>query len=132
MFKMRKAVFPCSTYYNVYFRDTKGKEHKLVQSGSGSWYEYLNVGDRVRYHGNNTNYYEKYDKSQSELIPCAGCGRSCDARAAYCSNCGTILFKANQPVTVQAQETPVVQFCRNCGTRVIQGAGFCENCGAKL
>ncbi len=145
-----------TTYYNVYFRDTKGKEHKLVQSSVGGWYEYLNVGDKVRYHGKNTSYYEKYDKSQSEVIPCAGCGRSCDARASYCSNCGTVLFKAAQPAVMQTQpatqpaemqaqpverptqsagvpeDSAVPCFCENCGTRFTPGSKFCKKCGTKL
>lgn len=138
-----------TTYYTVYFRDTAGKEHKFVQSRTGSWYDYLEVGDRVRYHGKYTNYYEKYDKSKLEEIPCAGCGARCDTRAKYCTSCGTILFKAEKPVKIQKpavsservqerqkerqkEEAPVARFCEQCGTEFEPGARFCEKCGAKL
>ena len=50
------------TAYRVWFRTDTGKTKKLVQYDKPAWYNYLNEGERVRYHGGK-NYYEKYDKS---------------------------------------------------------------------
>ena len=80
-----------STYYQVLFRDTGGRERKAVQSVR-SLYDYLEAGDRVRYHGR-LNYYEKYDKSREDFIPCASCGHREDARASRCGRCGCVLLK---------------------------------------
>ena len=146
-----------STYYNIYFRDTNGKERKLVQSNTGAWYEYLQVGDRIRYHGTNTNYYEKFDKSKEPFIPCAGCGARCDARATYCSTCGVRLFKASEPAYAKVQEREyaesemsacaAVEMAADAMPRMREGntdgqvrqdadgraiARFCEKCGTQF
>jgi hypothetical protein len=83
-----------STFYTVYFRDTRGKEHKLVKRDNPGWFDFFEIGEQVRYHGKYTNYYEKYDKSHLESIPCAGCGAGLDPRQNYCSDCGCIVLKA--------------------------------------
>ncbi|MCR4927836.1 MAG: zinc-ribbon domain-containing protein [Lachnospiraceae bacterium] len=138
-----------TVFYILHFKDTKGKNRKLTQRSTTGWYEYLKEGDRIRYHGKHTSYYEKYDKSADEEIPCAGCGKSCDARAAYCDRCGCILFKAPsaENKTDPLNETPdldngesskeneienVKKFCGKCGAAVKPGAAFCGKCGSKL
>ncbi|MCR5346684.1 MAG: hypothetical protein K6E38_02825 [Fretibacterium sp.] len=83
------------TRYIVHFRKDDGKREKLTVTDSPEWYDYLNEGDRVRYHGKKSmNYYEKYDKSHDEFIPCAGCGSLRDAREKFCGRCGCIILKA--------------------------------------
>ena len=82
-----------STFYTVYFRDTRGKEHSLVKKGNSAFFDSCEVGDRIRYHGKYTNYYEKYDKSKLDRIPCADCGASLDPRQNYCADCGCIVLK---------------------------------------
>lgn len=83
------------TRFIVNFVRNDGKHEKLSVRDSPAWYEYLNIGDRVRYHGKKgMNYYEKYDRSRDEYIPCAGCGAHRDARENYCGRCGCILLKA--------------------------------------
>ena len=57
------------------------------------WFDYLEVGDQIRYHGKNMSFYEKYDKTKDEFIPCAGCGYDEDSRASYCGKCGCVLLK---------------------------------------
>jgi len=53
---------------------------------------YLNVGDRVRYHGK-LDYYEKYDKSHDAEVPCADCGRYVDIRLENCPVCKAPIIK---------------------------------------
>ncbi len=83
------------TRFIVNFRKDDGSIEKLTEIDSPSWYNYLNEGSRVRYHGQKgMNYYEKYDKSHDEIIPCAGCGSGRDARENFCGRCGCIILKA--------------------------------------
>ena len=83
------------TRYIVLFRTNDGKEEKLSVVDNPAWYDYLKDEDRVRYHGSKgMNYYEKYDKSHDETIPCAGCGSDRDARENFCGRCGCIIMKA--------------------------------------
>ena len=53
---------------------------------------YLNIGDRVRYHGR-LDYFEKYDKSRDTEIPCAGCRKYVDIRPDNCPNCRAPIIK---------------------------------------
>jgi hypothetical protein len=57
-----------------------------------TWYGYLNVGDKVRFHAK-MDYYEKYDKSGDSEIPCAKCRRFVDIGPGTCSECGAELIK---------------------------------------
>lgn len=93
-----------SDRYKLVFRTSDGRTKK-DQSGSRTLYDYLQVGDTVRFHGTNMRYYEKYDKSRDSVIPCAGCGMNVDARSNYCPSCGCIIFKsgAGQQQTQPAQ-----------------------------
>ena len=83
------------TRFIVQFRKADGGEEKLTETDKPQWYDYLDEGDRVRYHGHRgMNYYEKYDKSEDEVIPCAGCGSVRDARENFCGRCGCIILKS--------------------------------------
>ena len=83
------------TRFILHFRKDDGSEEKLPATDNSGWYDYLNEGDRVRYHGKKSmNYYEKYDKSHDETIPCAGCGSERDARENFCGRCGCVILKA--------------------------------------
>jgi hypothetical protein len=53
---------------------------------------YLNIGDKVRYHGK-LDYYEKYDKSRDTEVPCAGCRRYVNIRLDNCPNCQVPVIK---------------------------------------
>ena len=79
--------------YKVHFRKNGGGKKTLTTIDRSAWYDYLSEGDRVRYHGKNMNYYEKYDKSGDPFIPCASCGGTVDARAIYCGQCGAVMLK---------------------------------------
>ena len=85
-----------STFYVLTFRDTHGREHRLVERDEPHRFDFFEVGEKVRYHGKYTNYYEKYDKSELKYIPCAGCGARIDPRVSYCTRCGCIALKAGE------------------------------------
>ena len=59
--------------YIVLIRTDRGKKKRIVERQDGrSMYDYLDVGDRVRYHPA-LESYEKYDKSKDEVIYCNVC-----------------------------------------------------------
>lgn len=83
------------TYENVYemkFRTDNGKKKKLKDLRNRERYDYINIGDRVRFIGRLKNI-EKYDKSRDANILCAGCNTLRDAREIYCGRCGCIILK---------------------------------------
>lgn len=82
--------------YTVYFRTNEGKKKKDSRQEDSRWYDYLQEGDRVKYHGNLLNYYEKYDKSSDNVLPCASCGSLRDIREDYCGRCGAIMLKSGK------------------------------------
>jgi hypothetical protein len=54
-------------------------------------YDYLDIGDRVRYHPA-LETYEKYDKSKDEVIYCNVCRRGTRFND-RCERCKNLLFK---------------------------------------
>ena len=78
--------------YIVYITGTNGGKRKLRTRDNHAWYDYLNIGDRVRYHPN-LSFYEKYDKSGYEYLFCSLCGKQCSINEDVCHFCGTPLFK---------------------------------------
>jgi ribosomal protein L40E len=84
--------------YTVSFRTDSGKKHYSVGRSIGDpecrlYYDYLNVGDRVRYHPQLSFKYEKYDKSHDRAIPCMFCKTMNDIRDDRCKACKSLLFK---------------------------------------
>ena len=85
-------------HHTIIFRLANGKKKKMLQksrSGAYSTWDmmtYLDVGDKVRYHGK-LNYYEKYDKSRDTEAPCANCRVYVDLRMDVCPNCGVPVIK---------------------------------------
>lgn len=112
--------------YEVAFRRNDGKFKKLTSIDSSGWYDYLSEGDVVRYHGRNMNYYEKYDKSRDDVIPCAACGMKRDARETFCGRCGAVMLKGRPAAQRQSK-----RFCTSCGAPS-EGGLFCTKCGARL
>jgi hypothetical protein len=82
----------------VVFRTNEGKKIKkqwelgTTNPSPHNWYNYLNIGDKVRFHAK-MDYYEKYDKSGDREIPCAKCGKFVDIVPYTCSECGAALIK---------------------------------------
>ena len=137
------------TIMKIVIRRNDGKIKKLTEIDRSNWYEYLTEGDRVRYHGNHMNYYEKYDKSKDPFIPCASCGLARDSRENYCGKCGAVILKGkpvqrttgaapfSQNVRQSAETEPRsarntgAAYCRYCGTKT-NGGKFCRNCGKEV
>lgn len=117
--------------YTVPIRKNGGGVKKIVEYDRTLWYDYLNEGEAVRYHGRNMSYYEKYDKSHDTYLICAGCSDKRDPRETFCGRCGCVLLKG-QPVPVQQQSYMQQQFCRSCGRPINAGKRFCGNCGTPV
>ena len=72
----------------------KKMQRKLLTGGLNAWdmMVYLNIGDKVRYHGK-LDYYEKYDKSRDAEVPCANCRKFVDIRLDKCPHCQVPVIK---------------------------------------
>ncbi len=83
--------------YITTFRDNNGKKKTLIEGNVGNdahpFYDYLNIGDRVRYYPIFNGFYEKYDKSNDTHIYCPACGTWTPVSEDYCQRCNTILLK---------------------------------------
>lgn len=82
----------------VRFRTDSGKKEVSVDRSNGNpefrdYYDYLNIGDRVRYHPQLSFKYEKYDKSHDSEIPCMFCKTMNDIQNDRCEVCNCLLFK---------------------------------------
>ncbi|HHX94900.1 MAG TPA: zinc ribbon domain-containing protein [Clostridia bacterium] len=81
------------TEYTTVFCTDTGKEKKLTERDSQrDMYDYLAVGDRVRYHPK-FGTYEKYDKSKDRIIYCNVCSMMNPIQNDRCKRCDNLLFK---------------------------------------
>ncbi len=83
------------TEYVTVVRTTDGKTKKIVeQDGSliTAW-DYLQVGDRFRYHPQFIFPYELYDKTKAPYIACVSCPAKNPPEADRCHKCGLPLLK---------------------------------------
>lgn len=81
------------TEYTTVLRTNTGKEKKLTErDGRRDMYDYLIVGDRVRYHPK-FGTYEKYDKSKDRIIYCNVCTMMNPIQNDRCKRCNNLLFK---------------------------------------
>jgi hypothetical protein len=80
------------TEFIVFFKDWRGRRHKLVSENDTTLYDYYKLGERVKYHGK-LKTYEKYDKSKDEIIFCNACCFLNEISEHYCINCGCPLLK---------------------------------------
>ena len=83
------------TEFRTIVRTSDGKQKKITEwDGSQVWaYNYLNVGDRFRYHPQFAFPYEKYDKSTAPFIGCVSCGFQNSVMNDRCQRCGVPLLK---------------------------------------
>ena len=83
------------TEYTTTVRTTDGKTKKIVeQEGSQIWaYNYLQIGDKFRYHPQFAFPYELYDKSKAPYLACVSCGTHNPVEADRCKKCGVPLLK---------------------------------------
>ena len=72
----------------------KKMKRKLNTGSLKAWdmMVYLNVGDKVRYHGK-LEFFEKYDKSRDAEVPCANCHKFVDIRLDSCPHCHVPIIK---------------------------------------
>lgn len=81
------------TEYTTVIRTDTGKKKRIVERDSRRFmYDYLAVGDRVRYHPAFSTY-EKYDKSRDRIIYCNVCFTMNPIEDDRCKRCGNWLFK---------------------------------------
>ena len=79
--------------YIVLIRTERGKKKRIVErQRDRAMYDYLDVGDRVRYHSA-LETYEKYDKSKDQVIYCNVCRLRNSIRNDRCERCNNLLFK---------------------------------------
>ena len=81
------------TEYTTVINTDAGKKKTIVEKDSGRhMYDYLSVGDRVRFHPR-FGTYEKYDKSKDRIIYCNVCSMMNPIQKDRCKRCNNLLFK---------------------------------------
>ncbi|HNX13797.1 MAG TPA: zinc ribbon domain-containing protein [Oscillospiraceae bacterium] len=80
--------------YTVYMTGVDGSKKTLRANDNRAWYDYLQIGERVRFHPN-LSTYEKYDKSRDNYLMCNVCGKRCDINEDVCRFCKSPLFKGS-------------------------------------
>lgn len=87
-------VMQTENIYVTRFSTANGKTKKLEEPEINHiWFDYLNVGDYVRYHPQFNCYYEKYDKSRDTYAICPMCNTKNGISEAVCSRCGVPIIK---------------------------------------
>ena len=83
------------TEYVTVVRTVDGKKKKIVEhEGTQIWaWDYLQPGDRFKYHPQFHFPYELYDKSRAPYIACVSCGTKNPVEADRCKKCGLPLLK---------------------------------------
>ncbi len=80
--------------YVVQFCKDNGKKAKLEETEiNHNYFDYLNIGDKVRYYPQFNCYYEKYDKSNDTYAICPICNTKNDIANDNCSKCGVPVIK---------------------------------------
>ena len=83
-----------STVYKTTFRTENGKTKILEETEINNvYFNYLNVGDKVRYYPQFNCYYEKFDKSRDTYAICPICATKNDISKDTCSRCGVPIIK---------------------------------------
>lgn len=78
--------------YTVLIRSDGGKTHACSAEDDDTVFNYYNIGDKVRHHGG-LKSYEKYDKSNDDIIFCNACASLNDIHAETCFRCHCPLLK---------------------------------------
>lgn len=85
--------FSYYTEFTVIIRRNDGKTKRIIEKDSGRiMYDYLTVGDRVRYYPA-FGTYEKFDKSKDRIIYCNICLMMNPIENDRCKRCDNLLFK---------------------------------------
>jgi hypothetical protein len=81
------------TEYTTVINTDAGKKRTIVEKDSGRhMYDYLSVGDKVRFHPK-FGTYEKYNKSKDRIIYCNVCSMMNPIQNDRCKRCHNLLFK---------------------------------------
>ena len=80
--------------YTVIITGVDGGKRKLSANDNRVWYDYLQIGERVRFHPN-LSTYEKFDKSRDGYLMCNVCGKRCEISEDVCHFCKSPLFKGS-------------------------------------
>ena len=83
------------TEYTITVQTDDGKRKKIVEidrSRTFAW-NYLNIGDRFRFHPKFAFPYERYEKSTARCLYCVVCERENPLEADRCQKCGVPLLK---------------------------------------
>ena len=81
------------TEYTTIINTDAGKKKTIVEKDSGRhMYDYLSIGDRVRFHPK-FGTYEKNDKSKDRIIYCNVCSMMNPIQNDRCKRCNNLLFK---------------------------------------
>ncbi len=83
------------TYYTEFvlvIQTTTGRKRRIARDNDRKMYDYLKVGDRVRYHPA-FDSYEKFDKSRDSIIYCNVCSMMNPISNDRCERCSNLLFK---------------------------------------
>ncbi len=78
--------------YQVKIKGNNGKKKILKWKNIDTAYNYYNIGDEVRYHGE-LKTFEKYNKSKDKIIFCNACLTKCNIEDDYCPHCKCPLLK---------------------------------------
>ena len=78
--------------YSVSIKSDDGKIVELTAEDDDTVYNYYQESDRVRHHGG-LNSFEKYDKSQDDIIFCNACASLNDINDDYCFRCHCPLLR---------------------------------------
>lgn len=82
------------TVYVTKIRKESGRIKKLEEREyRRPYYEYLNIGDKVRYHPQFNYYYEKFDKRSDSYLICPICESRNSPEGETCSRCGVPIIK---------------------------------------
>lgn len=79
-------------YTTVVHTDRGNKKQIVERDSERDMFDYLSVGDRVRYHPT-FGTYEKYDKSKDRIIYCNICRMMNPIKNDRCKRCNNLLFK---------------------------------------
>ena len=84
--RTRKIIY----YLRIKTNDGKELIRKL---DNDRFYNYLNIGDKVRFHPKLNGYYEKYDKSHDEYLICPSCLGENSPKNDRCTHCNVPILK---------------------------------------
>lgn len=93
-FSVTSSIASYSRSVKYYIKvKTEGGTVKKKRISPAVFYEYLEVGDRVRFHPKLNGFYEKYDKSHDEYLICPACLGKSAPESDRCEYCGVPLMK---------------------------------------